>query len=801
VSLTDQFVDGPGAHADGERRTPPVAVTSRRPTRIVGARHLVVVQGRVGREQVGHGCEATAVLRRFGFVLAHRAHAVLVAWVLLVVAGFASALGGFGNEALFSRLSSGAPDVPSDSRSGEDVLIRTDRTGPLVHLLLDGVPPRDPAVIAAVDDARRDLSARPYVAVVLDPYAAAPPRPGVDPAGFVASDGRAVLVTVQLVHGLPGGRQAAAIADVEERLEATGAQVRASAPQAVARVGGIDSLVTQITGQVRKDLEVGEGIALPISLLVMIVVFGGFLAAGLPIVGAIASIAGAMASLLGFSYAIDLDASVVNVVTVLGLGLCIDYGLLLVSRFRDELRPLLEQGRSDGGVDERAAIAQALSVTLATAGRTVLFSGITVAISLCGLMVFPASILRAIGAAGVSVVVVALLVAITLIPALLALGGRRLIRAGHVARLPLVRRLGDVAPAHGVFSRLAAIVQRRPVVVGSAALVVLVLAAAPALDMRLVNSGEALLPAGANQRVLFEQIDQRFPAMASPAVRVVALTDMAEADLLATRVAALDGVRSVGPVEVRPDGTNTIATFGVFVDGDSNSRAARDVVTAIRGLEPGYRVHVTGMAASLVDFVDSLAARAPLAIGLVVLATFVLLFLMTGSVLVPAKALLMNVVSLGASFGALTFVFQDGHGEGLLGFTSSGGIETTIPALVLAFGFGLAMDYEVFLLSRIKELHDRGASNDDAVAGGLQRSGRIITSAALIVVIVFAGFVAGKLLIIKETGVALAFAVAIDATLVRMLLVPATMTLLGDWNWWAPAPLRRLHARIGVRDT
>jgi RND superfamily putative drug exporter len=209
---------------------------------------------------------------------------------------------------------------------------------------------------------------------------------------------------------------------------------------------------------------------------------------------------------------------------------------------------------------------------------------------------------------------------------------------------------------------------------------------------------------------------------------------------------------------------------------------------------------VVGQASGLRDFTDSMVERAPYAFSLVALATLVLLFLMTGSVVIPVKALLLNVVSLGASLGVLVLVFQQGHLEGLLGFDSVGAVESTIPLLVLAFGFGLSMDYEVFLLSRIVELHEQGYSNDDAVVVGLQRSGRIITSAALLVVIVFSGFVAGKLLIIKETGVGLAVAVALDATLVRMLLVPATMTLLGDWNWWAPKRLKALHARFGITE-
>jgi putative drug exporter of the RND superfamily len=225
------------------------------------------------------------------------------------------------------------------------------------------------------------------------------------------------------------------------------------------------------------------------------------------------------------------------------------------------------------------------------------------------------------------------------------------------------------------------------------------------------------------------------------------------------------------------------------------------VVRAVQAREPAAApVWVTGQAAFVDDFLGDIRGKAPLAVGIVVMATFVLLFLLTGSLLVPVKALLLNVVSLGASFGVLVWGVQQSNLEGLLGFTSTGGIETAIPVLLVALGFGLSMDYEVFLLARIKEFRDHGLPNDAAVAAGLQRSGRIITSAALIIVVVFAGFAVGKLLVIKETGLALVVTVAVDATLVRLVLVPATMTLLGDWNWWAPPPLRRLHARLALRE-
>jgi RND superfamily putative drug exporter len=447
----------------------------------------------------------------------------------------------------------------------------------------------------------------------------------------------------------------------------------------------------------------------------------------------------------------------------------------------------------------------ALRRTMQAAGRTVLFSGITVAVSLCGLMVYRATFLRAIGAAGVSVVAVAVLVALTLVPAMLAVVKVRMIRPGLVHRLPgvgnLIRRLGDVAPEEGVFSRLARLVQRFPVIVLLIVLSALFVATLPVLKIELTASGIAQLPTSSGQRQLFDTLETQFPYAATPAVTVVANTTAGRTRTLVDELKVLPSVSSVDP----PTGLGVVAgkqltSINVRVAGSEGSPAAREVVRAIRELDPGYQTWTTGTTSALLDYQDDLKSRTPLALGIVVLATFVLLFLMTGSVLVPLKALLMNVVSLGASLGVLVWVFQDGNLEGLLNFSSVGGIETFIPPMTLAFGFGLAMDYEVFLLSRISEYRRQGYRNDEAVVMGLQRSGRIITSAALIIVVVFAGFIFGKLLIIKQTGLSLAVAVAIDATLVRMLLVPATMTLLGEWNWWAPEWLRRLHDRYGLSE-
>ncbi len=743
------------------------------------------------------------MLGRLGGLVGHHPWTTLVAWLVLALSGFLLANGSFGNQSLFERLTSGEPTVPGESQTAVELLDSRSDTGAALTTLLEDVDPADPVLAELVGQARDDLAGADGVQTVADPFA----FPAGDPRAqaYVSTGGDAVVVVL-----VPDGDIAEADVDTAvERLEELVVDVEAQVPGATGTVGGIDQLVEAITGQVEADLRSGELIALPLSLAVMVFVFGGFLAAGIPIVGAVASVAAALASLLGFSYLIDVDSSVVSILSVLGLGLSIDYGLLIVSRYREEARRPLSQLPADARVPRhrhrhsaREQRVDALRRTMTTAGRTVMFSGVTVALSLSGLLLFEASILRAVGAAGLSVVVVALLVALTLVPGLLAIGGDRLLRPGSLRRVPGLRRLstafGDVAPATGFFSSLAAWTQRRPWLVAGAVAAVLVALAAPALDIRLRSSGVELLPAGNTQRELFETLDADFPALSAADLTVVLQTtdEQVVADL-AEQVADLDDVDAVRAPQVLED----LSVLDVDLTvADASSPEALAVIEEVRALDTGVQTYVTGLAASLDDFTASMVRDAPLAIGVVVVATFVLLFLMTGSLLIPAKALVLNVLSLGASFGVLVLVFQDGYGEELLAFTATGGIEAFIPPLVLALGFGLAMDYEVFLLARIKEMRDAGMGNDEAVRAGLQRSGRIITSAALIIVIVFSGFVTGELLIIKQTGVALATAVAIDATLVRILLVPATMTLLGEWNWWAPAPLRRLHDRFGVSE-
>ncbi len=725
-----------------------------------------------------------SLLTRWGGVVARRAGTIVVFWVVFVVAGLGTALGAFGNPGLFERLDSGEIVVDGENQQGRDILTEAGGSGFSTYsLLVEGVDQDDPTVARAGADAVAALLAIDHVESAVNPFVVPEGATSERARQFVldgdpASGGFATVVTFD--DTVTGEEEADATAQVDEVFDSLVEDTGATSSQR----GGLRTLVDRIVEQVKIDGQRGEGIALPVSFLVMVVVFGGFLAAGFPVFGAIASIAGALASLLGFSYLLDLDASVVNVVTVLGLGLCIDYGLLVVSRFREELRALLEGAPASELTTEQ--VVRATEATMDRAGRTVVFSAVTVAISLAGLMVLDIDFIRAVSAAGVSVVVVALAVALSLIPALCRLGARRLLRRGTEVS-------GDV----GVFSRLAERVHRAPWLVITAVSAVLVVLALPALRLELTSSGAELLPRGAPERTFFEDFREGYPLLSGAEVVVVSRAPVEEVQAWAGTAANRPGVVSVDPIRTLEDGVVSVG----FQTGDTGTGDdSRALVDSLRSDRPPFESWVVGQASGIVDFRATVADRALWAVGLVVLATLVLLFLMTGSVVIPVKALVMNVLSLGAALGVTVWIFEDAHLETLLRFSSTGAIENTIPLLVIAFGFGLSMDYEVFLLSRIVELHEQGHDTRTAVTLGLQRSGRIITSAALLMVIVFAGFATGDLLILKQMGVALVLAITIDATLVRMLLVPATMSVLGSVNWWAPAPLRRLHQRWGITE-
>ncbi len=724
----------------------------------------------------------TGPLARLGRLVANHPKSWVLAWVVVTVACFAVAVGGVTGQSLFNRLHSGDPTVGGEAQQARTLIEGIEPSRDNLMLQVRGADLTDTGAVQQA--ARKTLAIRDISGVhdvrspLLSPKGVADPSVAPLLAGGSPTSGGFITV-VDFDAGLTKAQQAASESRVTTALQ----DIPMAWPGATGTVGGVNPVIHAITSTVERDLLRGEGIALPLTFIVMFFVFGGFVAAGMPVIGAIAAIGGALVSLFGFSHAIDLDATVVNIVTLLGLGLSIDYGLLTVSRFREELA----RARGDAPELTHDHVIEATGHTVATAGRTVLFSGLTVAIALAGLLVFEAEIMKAIGLAGVSVVLVAIVVAITLVPALAVLGARRLARKARV-----------VTVDEGAFSSLARGVQKRPITVIIGVLVILVVLALPVFSMKLTSSGTELLPKSAPQRVFFEDLARDYPALSAPEVTVVATsTDTAVVTTWAKE--HLGSRPGVTDVSVRPLGTEH-QLVSVRVAGPPTSDDAQAVVTYVREGTAPFPTLTTGQMASQMDFLASMAHGAPYAVLLIVLGTFVLLFLMTGSVVIPVKALLLNVLSLGAALGVVVWIFEEGHLQGLLAFSSVDAVESMVPFLVLAFGFGLSMDYEVFLLSRITEFHNHGNDNDRSVSLGLQRTGRIITSAALLIIIVFAGFIAGDILIIKEIGLALVAAVLIDATLVRMLLVPATMTLLGRWNWWSPRALRRLHDKFGITE-
>ena len=730
-------------------------------------------------------------------LVARRPLFVLLGWVIAGAAMLALALGGIGDGGLFQRSVTGLPTVKgSESTVVYEHLVDTTDPSERSRLTVEfrDVVPADASLQERVADAATAVSTRDGVVAVVWPAGALPgpafadagTGPSPTPDALIGTGGESFLV---VVYYAPFDLRDDATAEHD----AAGALLAAAAGSgADAKVFSSPLLSEDFTTQIERDLLTGEAVALPVALLVMVFVFGGFLAASAPLAGAFASIAGGLAVLFGFSYVIDLDQSAINVVTVLAIGLSIDYGLLIVSRYREEVARLGDSRAHD-------VRAEALAVTLSTAGRTVFYSAVTVAISVGGMLVFSAELISGVGGAALGAVVMALVSSLTLVPAVLYLFGHAIAKPSVLSRIPgvrgVLRRTADVSSEHGMFSSLAARVQRAPwLVVGGVTAVLLVLAS-PLTDIAVRNSDIQLLPASNERRQVLDGFDARYPALASQQIDIIADATPAQLDAWMEGLTAVEGVARVTPATER--GGRAVA--GIFTDyPDQASEDATALVRQLRAVEAPFPVFVGGQAGIQVDFIDSLADGAPWAFGLVVAATFVLLFLMTGSLLVPVKTLLINALSLSATLGILTWIFVDGNLAGVLGFTSTGGIETYVLVMIIAFGFGLSMDYEVFLLARIKEHVDEGVPTEEAVRRGLQRSGRIISSAAAVIILVFTGFATGQLLVIKQVGIGLAIAVFLDATLVRMLLVPATMTLLNEWNWWAPARLRRLYERRGI---
>ncbi|REE96783.1 RND superfamily putative drug exporter [Thermomonospora umbrina] len=711
---------------------------------------------------------------------------------MLVVALLLMLVGGAAGPTLFGKLSSGGFDDPgSDSGKAATALREVFGQGqPNVAMLVEtprGVDDASAARAGAALGGR--LSDEPGVVNVTSYWASGrAPR-------LRSEDGRKALVLATIV----GNEN-----DVNERLDTLLPRYEGAKDGVDVQVGGFARLQLELNEQSAKDAKTGEMIAFPIALVALVLVFGGVVAASLPLVVAM------ITTLLGLGL-LWLLASVgtvavtsVNVVTILGLGLAIDYSLLIVNRYRDELRA----GRPTD---------QAIRITMDSAGRTVLFSALTVAVAVAGLAAFPLLSLRSMAYAGIIVALLSAAASLTVLPALLALIGPRIDR-GRILGRRRASAAREKAVEDGFWHRLASFVMRRPVPIATAAVAVLLLLGAPFLGIKIAAPDERVMPESSVSRQVATTLRSEFPSGEQNALQVVAPSAQASRQVAAyaTTLSGLPGVARVdtitgsyasgrqavaaGPQHTRFGKGEAAYLSVVPVPGEAED--AERLVRDIRDTPAPFDTLVGGSAAVNIDATDALVDRLPYALAAVSAIMVVLLFLLTGSVLLPFLALALSALSLTASFGALVWIFQDGHLSGLLGgFTVTGTITSTVPVMLFAVSFGLAMDYQVFLLARIREEYEHTGSGTAAVALGLERIGRIVTAAAILISIVFLAFLVSGITFMKAFGVGLPLAVLMDATLVRGALLPAAMRLAGRATWWAPGPLRRVHARFGLRES
>ncbi|MFD4771156.1 MMPL family transporter [Streptomyces niveus] len=563
--------------------------------------------------------------------------------------------------------------------------------------------------------------------------------------------------------------------------------------------GGGTAVGADLSAQVPKDLILAEAIAVPLTLILLLVVFGSVVAALLPLVIGTIAIAGTFAELALLGGVTDVSNSATNLTTALGLGLGIDYALLMISRFREQLAT-------------GAAVDDAVRHTVRTAGRTVAFSAATVAVALAALLVFPQYFLRSFGYAGVGVVAIAAISTLFVMPALFVVLGHKV----NNGRLPWAKK-ERVASRTPLWGRIARTVMRRPALTALPVLAVLLLAASPLLGITLGTPDERVLPEDAKSRQVSEVLREKFNGNDDAAVHVVLdqAVDKAPLASYATQLSELAGVvrveagpgtyvdgRSAAPgpgnaALSRPDAQR----LNVVSDLEPKSDDAQNLVKEVRGVAApaGTAALVGGTDAVLIDSKDSISGQIPLALALVAVTTFILLFLFTGSVVQPLRALVLNVISLGATLGVMTWIFQDGNLASLLGVTPQP-MEASMTVLMFVIAFGLSMDYEVFVTSRIKELHDEGEDNESAVTNGLGHTGRIVTAAACLLAVSFFAFGTAEISFMQMFGLGSGLAILIDAVAVRGVLVPAAMRLLGRSAWYAPPPLRKFHGRYGLSE-
>ena len=710
--------------------------------------------------------------------------------MLIVAALVAVAAGIFGVPAAKSLCACGFEDPSSESAKAQELLTDKFHMGDVQMVIVVSAPDgaNGGAARAVGTELVDELRRSPHVASVTSLWTA----PAPERAALVSTDGRSGLI----VAGIAGdeSKTQGYAKDLTDRLvhDRDGVTVRA---------GGDATVNVEITEQSQRDLLLMESLAIPISFLVLVWVFGGALAAAVPLAVGGMAILGALAVLRGVTYFTDVSIFALNLSAAMGLALAIDYTLLIISRYRDEL--------ADG-----ASRDDALVQAMATAGRTVVFSATIVALSMAVMVVFPMAFLKSFAYAGVATVAFAALAALFVTPAALVILGDRL-QKWDIRRL-FGRHHGTHREAEQpLLYRWTKTVMRHALPAGLAVVALLLLLGAPFLGVKWGFPDDRVLPETASAHLVGDEMRTGFPDDSATAVTIVVpdasgLTE-AEINRYRTDLARVPDVAGVSPVRVA-GGSAYLTVRSTAALFSESSEAQLDGLHAVQG-PGGHQVLFAGTAQVNLDSVDAITSRLPVVLGLIAVIMFAVLFLLTGSVMIPLKALVLNMLSLSAAFGAMVWIFQDGHLGGL-GTTATGILVANIPVLLFCIAFGLSMDYEVFLVSRIREFwmnsaHTRadGTSiaphvrSDESVALGIARTGRVVTAAAVVMSISFAALIAAQVSFMRMFGVGLTLAILVDATLVRMVLLPAFMHAMGEWNWWAPKWMTNLHNRIGIEDS
>ncbi len=706
----------------------------------------------------------------------HRKKAIL-GWIVFVV--LATVIGGAVGQRQLSDSDTSNGQSAVAERAIEDAGFPEDAGEQVLVQGKGAVKATDPAFAAAVSDVARRLRGTRHVSDVRSPL--------IDGnEGQISKDGRSAFVTFKI----PGDDEAAADR-VDSSLAAVAAAQRAHPEVRIEQFGGA-SADKAISKSFEDDFKRAELLSIPITLLILLLAFGALVAAGLPLVLALTAVAGTLGLLGPVSQVLPVDESISSVVLLVGLAVGVDYCMFYLRREMEER----DAGRSAGA---------ALAAAAATSGRAVLISGFTVMVAMAGMFFAGNAVFESFAVGTILVVAVAIVGSLTVLPAMLSLLGQK--GWTEKGRVPYVAKLRHRTKGESrVWGAIIDRVLRRPVLSLVLAGGLMIALAIPALGLHTVNPGVAGLSRSLPIIQTYDRLQAAFPGGAEPAVVAVEAADV-NAPAVRQAIAELERTAAktegIGqPITVTNNPRNTVAVVEIPLAGDGTDKTSEaalarlrgDVIPATIGRVDGVQANVTGMTAGSKDFNDTMKSHLPLVFGFVLGLTFLLLLVTFRSLVIPMKAIVLNLLSVGASYGVLKLVFQDGHGESLLGFQSIGGITSWLPLFLFVILFGLSMDYHVFILSRIREAVTGGMSNERAVAHGIKQTAGVVTSAAVVMVAVFSIFATLSSLEFKQMGVGLAVAILIDATIVRAVLLPATMKLLGDWNWYLPSGLRWLPA-------